>query len=56
MFSGETCTNEPTTINIPATAQAYVAPKKDPSVPKNGIAIQSKFGSREMCPRCSKGN
>ncbi|KAI2799241.1 hypothetical protein RDWZM_006794 [Blomia tropicalis] len=54
MFSGETCTNEPTTINIPATAQAYVAPKKDPSVPKNGIAIQSKFGSREMCPRCSK--
>lgn len=44
--------NEPITSNIPATAQAYVAPKSAPVVPSNG---PSKFGSRDVCPRCGKG-
>lgn len=51
MLTGEKCSNEPPTSNIPATAQAYVAPKSAPTVQSNG---QSKFGSREICPRCNK--
>ena len=52
MLTGEKCTNEPPISNIPATAQAYVAPKSAPIIPANG---PTKFGSREVCPRCNKG-
>ena len=40
------------TSNIPSTAQAYVAPKKAPTV----AASANKFGiGTNTCPRCNKG-
>lgn len=50
MFNG---TQGSPTSNVPATAQAYVAPKSAPVAP-NGNG-QPKFGSRDICPRCNKG-
>lgn len=49
MFNG---TQGSPTSNVPATAQAYVAPKSAPVAP-NGNG-QPKFGSRDICPRCNK--
>jgi len=43
--------SESSLSNVPATAQAYVAPKSAPVVETNG---QPKFGSRDVCPRCNK--
>ena len=49
--------NGPPTSNIPATAQAFIAPKKDPPSPQpqtNGTN-KPKFGGADICPRCNKG-
>lgn len=49
MFNGE---KDRSDSNVPATAQAYVAPKSAPVVPNaNG---RPKFGGADICPRCKK--
>ncbi|RWS14992.1 Cysteine and glycine-rich protein 2-like protein [Dinothrombium tinctorium] len=59
MDTGDGYKNGPPTSNIPATAQAFVAPKS-PSTPpvKNGTATANgnkpKFGGADICPRCGK--
>ena len=57
MFTGEKCTNEPPTSNIPSTAQAFVAPKKAAPISQSngGGGGKFKFGGADICPRCSKG-
>lgn len=49
MFNGE---KDRPDSNVPATAQAYVAPKSAPVVP-NAIG-RPKFGGTDICPRCHK--
>ncbi|OTF81357.1 LIM domain protein [Euroglyphus maynei] len=55
MFTGEKCSNEPPTSNIPSTAQAFIAPKKAaPISQSNGSNEKFKFGGADICPRCNK--
>ncbi|UXI19071.1 hypothetical protein NH340_JMT05014 [Sarcoptes scabiei] len=58
MLTGEKCSNEPPTSNIPSTAQAFVAPKKAQplsSIANNQSSIRPfKFGTTDICPRCQK--
>ncbi|GAB6029985.1 hypothetical protein CHUAL_005677 [Chamberlinius hualienensis] len=49
MDTGDAYRNGPPTSNIPATAQAYVAPLKDPPAQRT-----NKFGGSDVCPRCGK--
>lgn len=49
MDTGDAYKNGPPTSNIPATAQAYVAPLKDPLANK-----ANKFAGSDICPRCGK--
>ncbi|CAG2115482.1 unnamed protein product, partial [Medioppia subpectinata] len=49
-------TNGPPTSNIPATAQAFIAPKRGPPSPQpqtNGTN-RPVFGGADVCPRCGK--
>lgn len=51
MDTGDGYKNGPPTCNIPATAQAYIAPKQS-SVPV--VRGKPKFGGADICPRCGK--
>ncbi|UYV79261.1 PRMT8 [Cordylochernes scorpioides] len=51
MDTGDKYKNGPPTSNIPATAQAYVAPKIAAAPPPGKT---SKWGGADICPRCGK--
>lgn len=50
MDTGDGYKNGPPTSNIPATAQAHMAPKLGTTTSTN----KPKFGSTDVCPRCGK--
>lgn len=51
MDSADAYQNGPPTSNIPAVAQAHVAPLKAPLVQKSS---QPRWGGADVCPRCGK--
>jgi hypothetical protein len=55
MDTGDKYKNGPPTSNIPATAQAFVAPKVGPPSPVAQTNGKPKWGATEICPRCGKG-
>jgi cysteine/glycine-rich protein len=54
MDTGDKYKNGPPTSNIPATAQAFIAPKAGPPSPVAQTNGKPKWGATELCPRCGK--
>lgn len=59
MDTGDSYKNGPPTSNIPATAQAYIAPKITAQTNSNSSIKQTngskpKWGGADICPRCGK--
>lgn len=59
MDTGDSYKNGPPTSNIPAVAQAYIAPKITAQTNSNSSIKQTngtkpKWGGAEICPRCGK--
>jgi len=54
MDTGDGYRNGPPTSNIPATAQAYVAPKQGSPPAIRQTTGKPRFGGADICPRCGK--
>ncbi|XP_067144188.1 cysteine and glycine-rich protein 1-like [Centruroides vittatus] len=52
MDTGDGYKHGPPTCNIPATAQAHIAPLYAPPEPK--ISIKTGWKNKDVCPRCGK--